>query len=361
MAQLRHGSRAASVASSTAPIREHLNAGKPIFLNFGNVSDEPLDEKPLPEIKDSDRSSTTGSLESNEGPPTGVNKWLRILTFKLPIDAVARTILCIIFLQAYMSLYYGTDRFVSLAYDIRDERERDEAHIENIVAPAFMVAWGVFIGAVSIQGFSLMWGRNWRKSPAASLVFLTTCFLMTALFTASTFLWFYYGFVWGNSRRCTRQRTAKGSPGDADDYFLTQDRTSTINCQLKRAAFLQVAIAWACIHVVSWYCSIVLGLWGVQYRRRVLLARLLEEAAQEEGMSEKVGLVFASAPMATSSRGSSPGVMPNVARYDSSYGFRSNVYGNRGTSRFGSDSGSDSSGSPTSSRGHSPSASGIRK
>lgn len=283
--------------ASTARIEAHLKAGNPLFIDVDREADgskcpnaqhTPSSASCPPSARSFSTLDDSTSKRAKES-----SKFLRILTFGIPVDGAARAVLLIAFCQGALGLFTGIDNFSQSQFIGQ----------KQIIIAGTMVAFGLFIMCVCLNGFTLMWSTSYRRSPTAATVFMVNCILTMILMSASTFLWIFYA---AKPVDCSaviiptgRFRGVFVHAGDNPGF-----RQNPI-CLRFRDNLRRIQLFWGTILGVTAYFFVVLAFWAVHYRRRVLLARLLEEAEGEDG--DEVGLVIAKAPMGRESPLTSPG------------------------------------------------------
>lgn len=281
-----------SIASNaTAHIAQQLQSGAPVFIDVDRVHDG--DKCPNVRTDEEAAESLYGIRANDCEREMKGSKILRILTFGIPIDAAARGVLMVAFLQAVLSFLSGVDMLSNAGGNFRFQRP--------VIAGA-MLAFGFYVSSVCLNGFTLMWSSHYRKSPLAATIFMVNCFLSILAVGAATFLWIFFA---AKPISCDNMavnfapgaQTPGMSNSDSTPTFVFSDEITFQQrplCLRRWANVRRTQIFWGAMMGVTTYYFIVLSLWSIHYRKRVLLARLLEEVEGEE--TDDVGLVITSAP-----------------------------------------------------------------
>ncbi|CUS12944.1 unnamed protein product [Tuber aestivum] len=292
---LKHHSSTPSNDSLGRKIQRHLDAGNPLYIGF-DPANPPRDSTLAGQARagDADRGAN-GEEHTTAGRRKG-RGWrvARVLSCGVPLDIYAKIILATGMILALSSLLWSINRLIQR----KGVMGRDNLTIFSYMI-IFHCIWGVILFATCFFGFILMWGK-WRRSPTAALFFTLTWILITILLLLTSVLWLYFYFHLRDRSftRCSEKTTSTGPAFDRDAPVRQATKTQIDNCLLRRRTRAGEILPWGIAYTLMSYAGIIVALWGMDYRRRLLEIRECEELEKGPGAEgEKVGLLLGTAPL----------------------------------------------------------------
>ncbi|RPA74005.1 hypothetical protein BJ508DRAFT_313296 [Ascobolus immersus RN42] len=208
--------------------------------------------------------------------------YTRCFTLFLSLDLLARIVTLLIFLMAGLSFFSGVEQLLTLT---------GPQTLKTLLIPIAMTIFSLFVITLPLQALTLMYGPpHLRRSTPLATALLYTTALSATLTTMASSLWFFYA---ARSRKWRELNCASFSTHTSRE----REKLAVMNgplfntCVRRSESSERYKLFWASTCLIALYCTAVLAIWAVSYRRRITLVALLEEAGDWEG-HEKLGIIM---------------------------------------------------------------------